>query len=105
MIAGQLRHADRIGRPSGYCAGLMLEGQRKSVDLMAARVPPSELRLAHQCFYYFVADALWSEAAVFGAARERVLAVVVKRAESPEVLIITDTGLSKRGKHSVGVAR
>jgi SRSO17 transposase len=105
MIAGQLGHADRVAPFRGYCAGLMLPGKRKSVEPMAARVAPTEVRSAHQRLHHFVADAAWSDAAVLGAVRDHVLKVAVKRAGTPEVLIIDDTGFPKQGAHSVGVAR
>ncbi len=105
MIAGHLGHADRVAPFRGYCAGLMLPGERKSVEPMAARVAPGEVRSAHQRLHHFVADAAWSDAAVLGAVREHVLATVVPGWGAPEVLIIDDTGFPKQGVHSVGVAR
>ena len=105
MIAGHLGHADRVGPFRGYCAGLMLPGGRKSVEPMAARVAPSEVRSAHQRLHHFVADAPWSDAAVLGAVRDHVLAAAGKRSGVPEVLIVDDTGFPKQGVHSVGVAR
>jgi len=105
MIAGYLGHADRVGPFRGYCAGLMLPGERKSVEPMAARVAPTEVQSAHQRLHHFVADAPWSDAAVLGAVGSHVLGVAPKRSGAPEVLIIDDTGFPKQGKHSVGVAR
>lgn len=105
MIAGHLGHADRVGPFRGYCAGLMLPGDRKSVEPMAARVAPTEVRSAHQRLHHFVADAPWSDAGVLGAVRDHVLKAAAKGAGAPEVLIIDDTGFPKQGKHSVGVAR
>jgi len=105
MIAGHLGHADRVGPFRGYCAGLMLPGKRKSVEPMAARVAPTEVRSAHQRLHHFVADAPWSDMAVLGAVRDHVLEAAAKRAGAPEVLIVDDTGFPKQGKHSVGVAR
>lgn len=105
MIARHLGHADRVAPFRGYCAGLMLPGERKSVEPMAARVAPSEVRSAHQRLHHFVADAPWSDAGVLGAVREHVLDAAAKRVGIPEVLIIDDTGFPKQGKHSVGVAR
>lgn len=105
MIAGHLGHADRVGPFRGYCAGLMLPGERKSVEPMAARVAPSEVRSAHQRLHHFVADAPWSDAAVLGAVRTHVLEAAAQRVGAAEVLIIDDTGFPKQGTHSVGVAR
>jgi SRSO17 transposase len=105
MIAEHLGHADRVAPFRGYCVGLMLPGKRKSVEPMAARVAPTEVRSAHQRLHHFVADAGWSDAAVLGAVCDHVLAAAAKTAGRPEVLIIDDTGFPKQGKHSVGVAR
>ena len=105
MISGHLGHADRVGPFRGYCAGLMLPGERKSVEPMAARVAPTQVRSAHQRLHHFVADAAWSDTAVLGAVRDHVLGAAGRRAGKPEVLIIDDTGFPKKGKHSVGVAR
>lgn len=105
MIAGQLGHADRVEPFRGYCAGLMLPGERKSVEPMAARVAPMAVRSTHQRLHHFVADAAWSDAAVLGAVRSHVLGAAGKRFGAPEVLIIDDTGFPKKGTHSVGVAR
>ena len=105
MIAGRLGHADRVGPFRGYCVGLMLPGDRKSVEPMAARVAPSEVRSMHQRLHHFVADAAWSDTAVLGAVCNHVLTAAGTRAGSPEVLIIDDTGFPKKGDHSVGVAR
>ena len=104
MIAGHLGHADRVGPFRGYCAGLMLPGGRKSVEPMAARLAPLEVRSAHQRLHHFVADAAWSDAAVLGAVRDHAL-VAAGKLGVPEVLIIDDTGFPKKGVHSVGVAR
>jgi SRSO17 transposase len=105
MITGPLGHADRVEPFRGYCTGLMLPGERKSVEPMAARVAPMAVRSVHQRLHHFVADAPWSDAAVLGAVRSHVLQVVSKPAGAPEVLIIDDTGFPKQGIHSVGVAR
>ena len=105
MIAEQLGHADRVAPFRGYCTGLMLPGERKSVEPMAARVAPTEVRSAHQRLHHFVADAPWSDAAVLAAVRGHVLEVAVKRVGAAEVMIIDDTGFPKQGTHSVGVAR
>ena len=105
MIGGQLGHADRVEPFRGYCAGLMLPGERKSVEPMAARVAPMAVRSTHQRLHHFVADAAWSDAAVLGAVRSHVLGAAGKRFGAPEVLIIDDTGFPKKGTHSVGVAR
>lgn len=43
-IASVLGHADRVVPFQSYCAGLLLPGDRKSVEPMAARVQPARVR-------------------------------------------------------------
>jgi SRSO17 transposase len=105
LIAHQLGHADRVEPFRGYCTGLLLPVQRKSVEPMAAHLAPARVSSEHQRLHHFVADAAWSDDAVLAAVRDYVLERVVPRAGSPEALLIDDTGFPKQGRHSVGVAR
>ena len=41
-------HADRAEPLRSYCTGLMLPGERKSVEPMAARLEPHNVRSKHQ---------------------------------------------------------
>ncbi|MCP5319461.1 MAG: IS701 family transposase [Pseudomonadales bacterium] len=104
-IASVLGHADRREPFRHYCTGLLLPGERKSVEPMAAQVAPDRVRSKHQSLHHFVADAPWSDAALLGAVREYVLDRVHRRGEVPEAVLIDDTGMPKQGRHSVGVAR
>src|SRR4030065_829928 len=56
-----LSHADRCQPARWYLKGLMLPGSRKSVEPMAARVCPHDVRSAHQSMHHLVADAEWSD--------------------------------------------
>ena len=103
-ITSVLGHADRAAPFRSYCAGLLLPGDRKSVEPMAARVQPGRVQAAHQSLHHFVAKADWSDEAVLAAVRTRVLPIV-ERSGPIRALIIDDTGMPKKGKHSVGVAR
>lgn len=105
LIAQQLGHADRVEPFRGYCTGLLLPVQRKSVEPMAAHLAPTRVRSEHQRLHHFVADAAWSDDAVLAAVRDYVLEAVVPRAGKPQALLIDDTGFPKQGTHSVGVAR
>jgi SRSO17 transposase len=105
LIAAQLGHADRVEPFRGYCTGLLLPVQRKSVEPMAAQLAPTRVRSEHQRLHHFVADAAWDDAAVLAAVREHVLAQAVPRTGPAEALLIDDTGFPKQGHHSVGVAR
>lgn len=97
-------HADRVAPMTAYCTGLLLPGERKSVEPMAARVEPGRVRAAHQSLHHFVAKSDWSDAAVLTAVRDVVLPVMTAR-EPIRAWIIDDTGFPKKGSHSVGVAR
>jgi len=103
-LAEALGHADRIAPMKAYCTGLMLPGDRKSVEPMAARVEPGRVRAAHQSLHHFVAKADWTDAAVMETVRNLVLPVITRN-EPIRAWIIDDTGFPKKGTHSVGVAR
>src|SRR5947209_17230632 len=57
-----LGHADRRAPLRAYTAGLLLPGERKSVEPMAARVDPARVGAAHQSLHHFVAKAAWDDA-------------------------------------------
>jgi SRSO17 transposase len=97
-------HADRHGPLSEYCTGLLLPGERKSVEPMAARVAPTETGAKHQSLHHFVAKAPWEETKLIASVRTFVLPAMEKRAPI-RAWIVDDTGIPKKGKHSVGVAR
>src|SRR3954463_7387805 len=46
-LAGVLGHADRKGPLRDYCTGLILPGERKSVEPMAARTAPARTAAQH----------------------------------------------------------
>jgi SRSO17 transposase len=103
-LAKAAGHADRKVPLKAYCAGLLLPGERKSVEPMAARLAPHNVRRTHQSLHHLVADAPWSDEAVLASVREHVLAAM--KQNGPVVAwIVDDTGLVKKGTHSVGVAR
>jgi SRSO17 transposase len=97
-------HVDRHGPLASYCTGLLLPGDRKSVEPMAARIAPGEVGAKHQSLHHFVAKAPWDEAELLSAVRTFVLPKIEKDAPI-RAWIIDDTGIPKKGKHSVGVAR
>jgi SRSO17 transposase len=71
---------------------------------MAARVDPGRVGAAHQSLHHFVAKAAWDDAAVLAAVRDLVLPALLERGPI-RAWIIDDTGMPKKGRHSVGVAR
>lgn len=103
-IVDALAHADRHQPAAWYLKGLMLPGERKSVEPMAARVCPHDVRSAHQSMHHLVADAPWNDRAVLAAVAQHVVPALMKKDER-FWWIVDDTGHAKKGRHSVGVAR
>ena len=103
-LASSLGHADRRAPFGSYCKGLMLPGERKSVEPIAARVEPSRVQGAHQSLHHFVANADWSQEALLRQVRTFVLPAIEKSG-GVRAWIVDDTGFPKKGVHSVGVAR
>ncbi len=103
-LAKAAGHADRETPLKAYCAGLLLPGERKSVEPMAARLAPDNVRRMHQSLHHVVADAPWSDGALLETVRGSVLPRM--KGNGPVVAwIVDDTGFVKKGTHSVGVAR
>jgi SRSO17 transposase len=101
-LSSVLGHADRIGPLRDYCTGLMLPGERKSVEPMAARTAPARTAAQHQSLLHFVGVASWLDERVLAKVREMVLPAM-ERQGPIEAWIIDDTGFPKQGTHSVGV--
>src|SRR5689334_6166979 len=103
-ITAALGHASRTASARAYCTGLLLPGERKSVEPMAARIEPGRVQAKHQSMHHVVAKAEWDDAALLRAVRARVLPAI-ERHGPVRYWIVDDTGLPKQGTHSVGVAR
>jgi SRSO17 transposase len=101
-LASVLGHADREGPLRDYCTGLILPGERKSVEPMAARTAPARVAAQHQSLLHFVGTGPWSDEKVLAKVSELVLPAI-ERHGAIEAWIIDDTGLPKKGRHSVGV--
>src|ERR687886_1553053 len=99
-----LGHADRRAPLRAYATGLLLPGERESVEPMAARVDPARVGAAHQSLHHFVAKAAWDDAALLAAVRAYALPALQERGPI-RAWIVDDTGLPKKGKLPVGVAR
>jgi SRSO17 transposase len=104
-MAAAMEHADRAAPTQWYLQGLMLPGGRKSVEPMAARVRPQDVRSAHQSMHHLVSTSAWSDEALLAAVAEQVLPVLTRDGTEPCFWIIDDTGFPKKGTHSVGVTR
>jgi SRSO17 transposase len=97
-------HADRAKPLRDYCVGLIMPGERKSVEPMAAVTAPARVAAQHQSLLHFVGEGGWSDEKVLAKVREMVLPQM-ERHGPIEAWIIDDTGFPKQGRHSVGVAR
>ena len=103
-IVSVLGHASREASARAYCTGLLLPGERKSIEPLAARIAPAEVQAKHQSRHHVVAKAAWDDAAVLAAVRRSVLPAI-ERHGPIGYWIVDDTAFPKKGKHSVGVAR
>ncbi len=103
-LGAVLGHADRREPLRAYVTGLLLPGERKSVEPMAAKVDPRQVSARHQSMHHFVAAAPWDQHAVLAVARDYALEQLERHAPVAAWLV-DDTGMPKKGTHSVGVAR
>ena len=82
---------------SVYVRGLLLDGERKSIEPMAARLPEGNVQALQQ----LIGQSPWPWAPVWERLARRMAAEL---APDP-VWVIDDTGFPKQGRHSVGVER
>ena len=79
---------------SVYVRGLLLDGERKSVEPMSRRLPDGN----EQAMQQFVGQSPWEWQPVW----ERLARRMVKELEPDAIWVIDDTGFPKQGGHSVG---
>lgn len=103
-LVGVIGHADRAAPLRDYCRGLLMPGERKSVEPLAGVTAPGRVAAQHQSLLHFVGNAPWSDADVLARVRALVLPAI-ERQGPIAAWIIDDTGFPKKGRHSVGVAR
>jgi SRSO17 transposase len=88
-----------------YLQGLLLDGERKSIEPLAGRVTlPADLHAndVEQALQQFVNQSPWNDQKVLRRYRGHLAATFA----SPQgCFIIDDTSFPKQGKHSVGVQR
>src|SRR5262245_4504240 len=88
-----------------YLQGLLLDGERKSVEPLAARVSlPAGLAVKDkdQTLQQFVNQSPWDQAPVL----RRYRATMARPFASPKgIFVFDDVSFPKQGKHSVGVQR
>jgi SRSO17 transposase len=91
-----LVRCDQRAKAEQYVRGLLLEGRRKSIQPMAARLPDGDEEGLQQ----FIADSPWDDVPVRRRLARRMTAEI-----DPEGWVIDDTALPKDGRFSPGVAR
>src|SRR5258706_114443 len=98
-LVSVIGHADRAVPLHDYCLGLVMPGERKSVEPMAAITAPGRTAAQHQSLLHFVGQGGWSDDDVLGKVREMVLPAI-ERYGANEAWIIDDTSFPKQGRHS-----
>jgi len=56
-LASVIGHANRVSPLKDYCIGLILPGERKSVEPMAAAIAPTRASAEHQSLLHFVGQS------------------------------------------------
>src|SRR5450759_5100962 len=97
-LVSVIGHADRAGPFRDYCTGLVMPGERKSVEPMAAITAPGRAAAQHQSLLHFVGQGGWSDGEVLAKVREMVLPRI-ERHGSIRAWIIDDTSFPKKGRH------
>src|SRR5260221_12729517 len=92
-------HADRAVPLQDYCLGLLMPGDRKSVEPMAAGTAPTRVPAQHQSLLHFVGTAAWSDEAVLAKVRALVLPAVA-RGGPTQTWVNRETGFPKKGRPS-----
>ena len=96
VVLSMGRH-ERRQHAEEYVRGLLMDGERKSIEPMADRLPDGDVQALQQ----FVNQSPWSTKEVQAS-----LARKVEREFVPEAYwLVDEVSFPKQGKHSVGVAR
>src|SRR3954462_6268661 len=90
-----LSRSDQRDKGATYVRGLLLDGRRKSMQPMAAR-----LGVDHQGLQQFLSSSTWAVEPVRQRLARRAIGVI-----APEAWVVDDTGFVKDGTASPGVAR
>jgi len=90
--------SDQFKQGRVYLHGLLLDGERKSIEPLSRRVPGGN----EQNLQQFINQSPWDPVPILAAYRARMAGAF---ATDAGVIVIDDTGFPKQGRHSVGVAR
>src|SRR3954447_19177398 len=78
-LATAAGHEDRHAPLKNYCKGLLLPGERKSIEPMAGRLDPENVQSMRQSLHHLVAKAPWSDERLLDEVRNQVLPAVQKQ--------------------------
>jgi SRSO17 transposase len=93
-----LGRKERISNCGIYLSGLLLNGDRKSLQPIAEKVDGANFQSLQQ----FLTDSPWSASDLMRRARELITKKIIPKRAS---LVLDDTSFPKKGTSSVGVAR
>jgi SRSO17 transposase len=94
-LVAEIGRSERRESAALYVQGLLMPGQRKSIEPMAER-----LRVDSQKLQQFISDSPWQDRQVWQAIRREVIPVV----EPLQAWVVDETGWLKQGRDSVGVS-
>lgn len=94
-LVADIGRSERRESAALYVQGLLMPGQRKSIEPMAQRLGVDSQKLQQ-----FLSDSPWPEGAVWQAVRRE----VVPALEPLQAWVVDETGWLKQGTHSVGVS-
>jgi SRSO17 transposase len=94
-VVASLGRSERRRAATHYVEGLLMPGQRKSIEPMAAR-----LGIDAQSLQQLVSSSPWSDEALWRALRQE----VIPHLEPLEAWVVDESGWLKQGRHSVGVS-
>ena len=104
LLAEAADHPDRAQPLRDYCTGLLLPLERKSIEPIAAQIAPDKVKAKHQSLQQFITDAPWRDRPVLATCYNYALPALQAHG-GIKATIVDDTGIPKKGDHSVGVAR
>ncbi len=94
-LVADIGRSERRESAALYVQGLLMPGQRKSIEPIAQR-----LQVDSQKLQQFVSDSPWQESHVWRAIRREVIPAM----EPLQAWVVDETGWLKQGNHSVGVS-
>ena len=97
MFSPYIKRAEARELAQCYVVGLMMDGERKSVEPMSEKVHASERGMQR-----LLTEVKWNHSGAFGEYRRRMLG---ETADPQGVAVVDDTAFPKKGRHSVCVAK